>query len=200
MSGFGPLGWPYGGGYTSPTPDTSPVGGLAGSEFDTSRAERMIENLPPYLRDDPTVRSFVFVCARELDRIEAAANALRAGAFPDAADLRTLIIYEALFRISAAGLGLDARHAAVVAHMRKRHVATRYDWQAALTALLGAGWSYVESTPYMILLHTPVELDPARTAAVAAFAREITPAHLDLTITDDFGAFQVGISLIGDDL
>lgn len=165
-----------------------------------ARANRMLSYLPPYFRDDPTIRSCICAWAKELDRIEAKAVATRTGAFPSVADLRTLAYYEGLFRLTNTSLTVAQRQADVIAHMRKRKVAERYDWQQALLQFIGStGWSYAESSPYTVLLSTPVDPTGLRTPVITTFARAITPAHLQLVVNGAFGNFKVGISQIGID-
>lgn len=166
------------------------------------RATRMINYLPPYFQSDPQIRSFVCAAAREIDRIEAAAVALRTGAFPSTADLRTLVYYEKLFGLTNTALSLAARRTDVVAHMRKRSVASRFDWQAALESFIAApgGWSYAEVPTYQINLTVPVDPSGSRVPVITAFARAVTPAHLTLVVNGTYGSFQVGISHIGDPL
>jgi hypothetical protein len=165
------------------------------------RAVRMLGYLPPYYWDDPTVRGYVSAMAREFDRIEAAAVALRTGAFPSTADERTLEYYEAIFSLSNKALTLEARRADVVGHMRKRSVASRYDWQQALDAFINApgNWSYAEAPPYTVNLTVPVDPTGDRTPVITAYARAVTPAHLLLVVNGNYGAFQIGISHIGVD-
>lgn len=164
-----------------------------------ARAVRMMDALPPYFYDDPTVRAYVCAVAKELNRVEAEAIALRLGAFPDTADLRTLAYYENLFGLSNTSLTVAQRQADVIGHMRKRRVASRYDWQQALQAFIGLGWTYAEQLPYNVLLTTPVDPTGARTPVITAFARAITPAHLQLVVNGTYGNFQIGISHIGID-
>jgi hypothetical protein len=166
----------------------------------SERAVRMIESLPPYWRDDPQARAYVCAVARELDRVEAAAEAMREGAFPSTADLRTLAYYETLFGLSNTSLTLAARRTDVVAHLRKRSVASRYDWQQALSAYLGLGWSYSESAPRTVTISTAVDPTGVRLPARTAFARAITPAHIALVVNANYGTFQVGISILDTDV
>lgn len=170
-------------------------------DLGVERATRMIEMLPPYLADDPQVRSYVSTLARELDRVEAAMNAMRDGAFPTTADLRTLVFYEALFGLTNTALTLAQRRVDVIAHMRKRSVASRYDWQQALDAFIATpgGWSYAEAPPYTVNLTVPVDPSGNRVPIITAFARAVTPAHLALVVNGAYGAFKIGIDHIGVD-
>lgn len=164
------------------------------------RATRMLNAMPPYFANDPTIRAYVCACAKELNRIEVEANALRDGAFPDEADLRTLAYYEALFGLTNTALDLTTRRDDVIAHLRKRKVAERYDWQQALQSFIATtGWSYAEAPPYTVNLTTPVDPTGSRTPVIAAYARAITPAHLVLVVNGSYGGFQIGISHIGID-
>lgn len=166
-----------------------------------ARASRMARNLPPYYQADPTVRGYLCAAGRELDRIQAAGEALRTGAFPSTADARTLNYYEALFSLSNKLLSLGARRLDIVGHMRKRSVASRYDWQQALDAFIAApgNWSYSESLPYTVNLTVPVDPSGDRTPIITTYARAVTPAHLLLVVNGNYGAFQIGISHIGID-
>lgn len=163
------------------------------------RAVRMIEAFAPDFQDDPTIRAYVCTLAREFDRVEAFAQALRIGTFPAEATEATLVYYERLFGLSNTGLTTAERRQDVVAHMRKHSVASRYDWQTALGSLIGLGWSYEESLPYTLLLTVPVDISGARVPVITDFARAITPAHLLLVVNGDYGSFQVGISHLGID-
>lgn len=166
------------------------------------RAVRMINYLPPYYFNDPTVRGYICACAKELDRIEAQADELRDGAYPFQADERTLEYYENLFQLTITGLTTAQRQDQVVAHVRQREVASRLEWQESLLDFIGpTGWSYAESltSPYTILLTTPVDPTGQRTPVITAYARAITPAHLQLIVNGNFGNFKVGISEIGID-
>lgn len=166
------------------------------------RALRMINALPPYFREDPTVRAYVSALALELDRLEAVAQELRTGSFPGTADLRALAYYEALFGLTNTALTLDQRRSDVVAHMHKRSVAARFDWQHALDAFIATpgGWSYSEGpSAYQVSLTVPVDPTGNRVPVITAFARAVTPAHLQLIVNGAFGNFQIGISRIGID-
>lgn len=166
------------------------------------RAVRMMNYLPPFYFNDPTVRGYVCACAKELDRVQAQADELRDGAFPFQADERTLEYYENLFQLTIVGLTTAQRRSQVVAHVRQRRVASRLDWQQSLLDFIGpTGWSYAESlsSPYTILLTTPLDPSGQRTPVIAAYARAITPAHLQLIVNGAYGNFKVGISHIGID-
>lgn len=167
----------------------------------SERAVRMLGYLPPYFWSDPTVRGYICTLAREFDRVQAAAESLRAGAFPPTADERTLEYYEAIFSLSNGALDMAARRDDIVAHMRKRSVASRYDWQQALDAFINrpGGWSYAEALPYTVNLTVPVDPSGDRTPVITAYARAVTPAHLLLVVNGNYGNFQVGISHIGVD-
>jgi hypothetical protein len=165
------------------------------------RAVRMINNLPPYYQEDPTVRGYVCAMARELDRLQGAGETLRLDSYPLTGDARTLDYYEALFALTNKLLTIEERRADVVGHLRKRSVASRYNWQQALDAFIAApgSWSYAESPPYTVLLTVPVDPTGNRVPVITAYARAVTPAHLLLVVNGNFGNFQVGISHIGID-
>lgn len=166
------------------------------------RALRMLNALAPYFQADPFVQSYISAMALELDRIEAAAEALRSGAFPSTADERTLAYYEFLFQISPDGLTDAQRRANVVSYLHQRSVATRYGWQQAVQNFIGStSWSYSEAGPntFQILLNTPFDPVGDLTAQITAFAQQILPAHLLLVVNGSYGNFKVGISRVGID-
>lgn len=191
--------------YAPPGPalDTTPV--LDCIDLGDERALRMMAAIPPYLRTDPTIRATLCTVGRELNRFEAALNAFRLGTFPLTATESTLEIYEQLMQLHAetsdgTPLTLDERRAQVDAHLLKRRVAKRYDWQQALTEFIGtSGWSYSESPPYTVNLTTPFDPTGDKTAAITAYARKITPSHLVLVVNGNYAGFQIGISHIGTD-
>lgn len=185
-------------GITSPALDTT--GYQDAIDGGNVRANRMLDAIPPYYRNDPTVRGYFGAWAKELDRFEAAAQALRSGAFPATASERTLEYYERLFLITTTGLSTADRQANVAAHMRRRRVAQRYDWQQALLAFIGsADWSYSEGPHDTYTVNLTLPPDPTTVAVTTAFAREITPAHLNIAVNGSYGGFLVGVSRIGID-
>lgn len=190
----------YGGTPAAAAPTFDPTTFQDCIDLGEPRATRMLNALPPYFSQDPFVRGIICAAAKELNRVEAQADELRSGAFPSEADERTLEYYEALFALTITGLSTADRQAQVVAHLRQRQVAERFDWQQALLAFIGStGWSYAESSPYTVLLTTPVDPTGQRTPVITAYARAITPAHLQLIVNGAFGNFKVGISEIGID-
>lgn len=162
-----------------------------------------IENLPWYFQRDATIRGLFAAAARELERIRLVAEAVRSGWFPQVADddLGLLAIWEDAFRlpVNPAGVSVADRRAAVVAQWRKRSAARGSDWVAAITALLGSGWSYREdSASYTVAITVPFAGSSYSAGQIASLARALTPAHLALTTGYDEG-FIVGVSQVGVD-
>lgn len=166
--------------------------------------QALLDMIPDYLRSDPQVRGVLDVIARELQRIEDAGLAIAAGAFPQHADdsFALLGIMEAQLGIPVepAGLTVGQRRDLVLAHIRKRSAAAGSDWEAAVTTALGTtAWSYHEDpTEARIVIKIPSGTGSLTAAQVLSLVRDVTPAHLDLSVSYDAG-FLVGISEVGVD-
>jgi hypothetical protein len=148
--------------------------------------------LPVILRDSPDHLAVLHCCARELERLEAKIEQVRAQFFPQTADI-LLKVYEAELKttIEPAGATLDERRQTVLAMLRKmKATPSGLDWQENVTRLIGAGWSYSEhdvdepgSPPaYTIRVELPFPPSSSRYAQVERLLRDITPAHLDLLV------------------
>lgn len=169
----------------------------------TERAEVLLGDVQPELSDDPIVQMAMQAIANELDRLEDAAIALRDGFFPTTAVDPALSLYERGFDLPVAppGQTIEARRALVAAHFRKRIAGSGLDWEMALTQAMGTTeYAYSEGPgPYQITIRYGFSPGAPTAAAVRAFAREITPAHIEVLASYSQG-FLVGISLIGDPL
>lgn len=169
----------------------------------TARAETLLGDIQPELADDPIVQMVMQAVGNELDRIETAGIGLRDGFYPAQATEPAISLYEELFGLPVAptGQSLDTRRQLVVAHFRKRIAGSGADWEDALTKAMGTTqYSYLEGPgPYQVTIRYGFAIGAPSAAAVRAFAREITPAHIDVLAAYSQG-FLIGISLIGDPL
>lgn len=165
-----------------------------------------LEDLPHFMRDDPQVRGYVDSLSRELDRVEALIEQERAQWFPaELVDDAFLRIWEFNLGLPVAtpGLSPGQRALIVATHLRKRHSAAGSDWVATLNQAFGTGtWSYKEdSAAYTVNLVIPYGSGTLTALGVLALARDVTPAHLDVTVSyaggGGGGTFIVGISLVG---
>lgn len=172
----------------------------------SARGQRMLADLPPYYQEDPFVWAVVDTAARELQRIEDALNTIRAGFFPQTADdsMRLLSLWEATLGLPVApsGITLDDRRAKVLAVLRSRGSGSGADWVAAIQAAVGSSnWTHQENYPgdYQLLITVPFPSNSYNAGVVAALARDITPAHIEVTVAAD-GGFIVDTSLVDSDV
>jgi len=165
----------------------------------------LLESLPYFVQEDPQVQGLVDAVSREIARVEELIDEQRAQWFPQQLTLSEYVeLWEFNLGLPVAtpGLTVAQRAALVTSHLRKRKAASGADWIATLDSAFGPGsWSYKENvTPYMVRLTIPYGSGTLTTLGVLALAREVTPAHLDLTVTyssGGAGGFIIGTSLIG---
>lgn len=116
----------------------------------TDRAKRMLEDLPPFLHNSTDIQAAILVCANEHDRLEAAIALVRRNLFPHLADADFIGFYERVLGLSVnpPDKTLSQRQASVLAFYRRLKAATSgLEWKAALTELIGTGWTYREHDP-----------------------------------------------------
>lgn len=109
-------------------------------------ARRLLADLPPFEQASPTIQRTLDAMARELDRVDVAVDAVRAETMPSTSAI-VLRVWEALFKlpVEPVGRSLALRRAAVVAYLTALGSSgSGLDWEAAMTALVGTGWSYRE--------------------------------------------------------
>ena len=168
----------------------------------SERATEMLAMLPPYLEDEPYVRQVINVEARELERIEATANLIREKMMPTKADdtFDLLAIWEQTLGlpVKPAGQSVEARRGKVLVAFRK--IGSGADWMAALSEAVGSdAWTHTEGpAAYTVILEQPHAVGSYEAAMVESIARRITPAHIQLAVTDTDG-FIVGVSIVGVD-
>jgi hypothetical protein len=164
-----------------------------------------VEDVPYFLHNDPQVRGLLDVVQRELDRVEALIENIRLQWFPQ------FTITDSFLRMWEFNLGMpvappgltdDQRALLIATHRGKPSVTTGADWVAALNESFGTGaWDYTEDyLPYTVRLIIPYGSSDITALGILAFARQITPAHVDLVVTYSTGAaggFIVGVSAIG---
>jgi hypothetical protein len=178
----------------------------------SDKAQELLLDMPPYLSDNPLVQSVINSQANEFQRIDDAAAAIRNAMFPSQASdvsilngayvVPILSMWETILGLPVAPVGITTadRVAKVVAHIRKRNASSGADWVATLTAALGSfSWSHQEGPgAYQVTISIPYISGSYSGAQVLALAKQITPAHLNLTVRYSQG-FLVGISQVGID-
>lgn len=149
------------------------------------RAVEMLEDLPPFLREDPDVRAVIYCFGREAERQELTLDVLLQQFFPQTATSLGLPWWETLTELTVAPMGAadEDRQATVVAFLRRLVSALGgLDWVDAVTTLVGSGWTYEELPNYTIRINLPFPPDGDRYAQTERFIRGLTPAHLDLVV------------------
>lgn len=201
-TGIVPGGGGGGGGSAGGIPDTA-LSSPTVSLRDAEATDTLVEFLPWYFHADPRIRALMAVVAAEAKRIEAAGAELRSEWFVGSATARVgLPAWELILGLPVDPVGLteDQRRDLIVANMRGRHSPRGSDWQAALSRMLGTGWSYREDVgAYTVRISMPYASGSYTAQQVLALARLVTPAHLAISTTYGAG-FLVGISLIGIDV
>lgn len=151
------------------------------------------DSAPVVVRDDPDYLGVWHSTARELERLAAAVETVRAQLFPQTADV-LLAAWEFLSRITVepGGQTIEQRRATVMAMLLKSSASPAgSDWVANVTALVGAGWTYSEHIPGdpasppegTLRIHVPFAPDADLYMLTERLLRDITPAHLDIELT-----------------
>ena len=168
-------------------------------------AARMLDTLPAYYWDEPTIERIIQAQANEIDRLDALVDQLKVELMPGAAtDAHGLL---AMWEIT---LGLPARppdatesqrRAKIVAALRKLDSGSSADALATLAAAIGAGAFSVErDTPGLLqdTLQIPFEPGSYSAATIEALALKIWPAHRRLFMRYE-GGFILDVSRLDAD-
>lgn len=154
---------------------------------------QMLGSLPPQLRDSVDYQAVQHALARELALLQSRIETVRAQFNPRTADGTLLKGWEALLRLTVEPVGqtVAQRRATVIAMLQRlRTSPAGSDWEAAVTRLLGAGWTYQEhvegdaTTPpaYTIRVKLPYPPSGNLYPLTLRLLRDITPAHLDIQL------------------
>lgn len=155
---------------------------------------QMLSELPPQLRGSYDYMAVVHAYAREIDLAEAAIEQLRAQMNPATADI-LLPAWESTVKLPVGGNGADipTRRAAVIARLQKVLTSAEgTQWISTLDSLIGPGWSYTEGNGIIDII-LPQPSGSATFDELVEQIRNVTPAHLELSITSS-SAFQLDIS------
>lgn len=150
----------------------------------------MLESLPPVLRDSADYQAIIHAEAKEIERLEASLELVRAQFNPGTASV-LLGVWERITRQTVAPVGKSEaeRQAAITARLRKLlSIGYGSAWEEQITALIGPGWDYKEHIPgdgtsppvgtLRIILPFPPE--GSRYLEALAQIREVTHAHLEI--------------------
>lgn len=165
---------------------------------------RMLGYMPPYWSEEPFAQAILSALGNEVQRISDRMDSIRSGFFPQNADdtYKILSLWEEHFGlpVNPVGATLLARQNLVQAHFQARSASKGSDWVAAMTqAMAGIVWSYEEGpAAYTITIFVPWVAGSYTAVQIETFARNITPAHLDVAVEFDTG-FIVGEGIVGED-
>jgi uncharacterized protein YmfQ (DUF2313 family) len=115
----------------------------------TPLGQRMLREIPPWLRDDPDVKAVLHSMAKSKEAIRAAAQQIRDDLIPIRASSRGLGWWELYYGlpVEPEGLSEEARRGIVLGHIaREPPISSGASWQEQVTALIGGGWEYEEHT------------------------------------------------------
>lgn len=144
------------------------------TSFVSTTAERLLNDLPPFMRASADVQAAIDSCAAEMERLDGFLRALRNNFFPQLGE-EYLHIWEALLRLTQnpADKTLAQRRSSVLAYLQKlKSSGTATEWVSNLTRLIGTGWSFKEHDPADGVLRIKI---PYSTAVSAPTGLAATP-------------------------
>lgn len=164
---------------------------------------RMRDSLPVVLRGSHDYLAVIHAYAKELALLEAAIEAVRAQLNPLTANV-LLSAWEAELALPVGGGGApdSTRIAAITARLHKvTGQSEGREWIAAITEIVGAGWTYEEHNPAdggsppegVIRVTVPFASGTPFFIESENQVRELTPAHLELDFIAG-GAFALDSS------
>lgn len=165
-------------------------------------AQSALADLPPYESNEPLVQRVYQSFANEIDRANTVAQGIRDGLMPgiatDTYNGLSMLETQLGIPIKPPGLTDDQRNTAILSWLRARRGGTGATWVALMElALGGAPWRYFEGPDdWQITILIPYATDSFTALQIVAFARAITPAHIDIIAGFDEG-FLMGISEVG---
>jgi Bacteriophage Mu-like, Gp48 len=146
----------------------------------------MLNDLPPYLADDPWVRSIMDASARELKRVADMIATVRARLMPHNAGEQALQLWESVLSlpINPPGVSFDDRRNKVLGALRTRSAVEGFEWIKTVTQILGtADWEHVEGPgPYAVSVAIPSNI-AYTIGTFETLLRRVTPAHLQISVT-----------------
>jgi hypothetical protein len=170
---------------------------------------QMLDDLPPFMEDDPHVQAIIHAQSREIQRILDQLGWMIKQFFPAKADPPGLAIWEAVLglTINPTDLDLAGRRAVILANIAKSHsTASGADWNAGVNILVGPGYAYYESNVlnpgsfpplYEIIVYLPFPSNTTAFARAQDLIIALTPAHIKINFSSvtglllDTGALDV---------
>ena len=161
-------------------------------------AVAILDDVPPWIRDDPDFRAIVYCFGMEGERKRLTIEEVRRQFFPQYADV-LLKVWEAQLgmTVEPAGYTVEERRTFVFdALLRIATSGTGLEWEEALLRLAGEGVVYQEFDPTVpsntVAAHTiritlPFPPSSDRYARIEKALRARTPANTDIVLTSGEG-------------
>jgi hypothetical protein len=159
----------------------------------TPLGQKMIGEIPSWLRDDPDVRAVLHCKAKEVERQREMARAIRDDLIPLRASGRGLAWWERYYElpVEPEGLSEEQRRTIVLGRIKRDPpVSSGLSWQNQVTALIGEGWTYEEHTTearITIKLPYPVGSEIYELARVNIPRLQSWPAHMEMELVSVTG-------------
>jgi hypothetical protein len=113
----------------------------------SSEAQRLLRKYPGWAQNAPEHQAICVAVAGESERMRSKMREVRDGMIPITANALTLPLWETLYKlpVNPEGMTVEQRRARVLsAVLVAPPDASGLGWEARITALLGASWSYEE--------------------------------------------------------
>lgn len=197
---------PYPGPTTYPSPSLYPGATAEGEPTQRVYSNlyfEMLEDLPPFLRDDPDIQASLLVQANELTRIQDRLDAIIAQFWPQSATNQMPIWEKTLGLAADDQLTIEQRQQRALAFIAQAASSSSgASWEQNVTALVGENWDYNTSfsgpTARTVIVTIPFASGSSQAAYLRKLLRIIVPANMDIEVTYSDG-FVVGYSLIGEE-
>lgn len=176
----------------------------------SDRALGQLEMLPLTLRRTPFYQAVAAAQAEQLDNLDAAVDLMERNLVPASAD-EWLDAWARVFGVQVDPGASTSQRRAVVLAFAQLMVASGsgLDWKAAVTQLMGTGWSYKThvvgsadpNNPPLHTINVYVAFDPTATPAqvLEILLDAITPANTTVNVSYSEG-FMLDVSTFGDPL
>jgi hypothetical protein len=166
-------------------------------ELLTEKAREIVDDWPPFVREEPDFIALAYVFAREAERLDEKAEVVRRQFFLRSADL-LLGAWEAQLGITIAPVGAtdeERRSLAITFLLGLAATGQGSVWEERLLAAVGAGYAYREHDPdddtsppkYTIAITLPLAPSSETFRRAERILRRMTPANTDLLITSTDG-------------
>ena len=171
----------------------------------TPLGREMLARLPAFLRRDPDVMGVIHPQARELERLEERLRLIQRNLFAALAE-EMLPLWQAIVGTTSdpPGQSIAQQQETVKAFLQTLLTsATGLHWRKLLTTALGTGYTYKVHhdepiiDPLTVVVVIPWEEGSSLHGAALLFARRVTQAHVELTVTEGEG-FVLDQSLLDD--